>query len=73
MDKYQLSTYFNNSLFFIAFVMIMMSLQLIALSSNRKGNFEETYFMHILIMMNYIHRMDGRRKFSQPFFLARRI
>jgi len=57
--KKHLSIHFNNSMLFATFISIMMSSLFVMLRRNRREYFEETCFMLLLIIKNYIHRVDG--------------
>ncbi len=59
--KKRLSTYFNNSMLFAAFIEISMSSLLVELRNNRRRYFEETHYIYFLKLMKYIHQMDGER------------
>jgi Na+/H+ antiporter NhaC len=56
--KYLISYFYTNRLILAFSSLILVFLHLL-LRSIRRGKFEETHFIHTLILMDYIHRIDG--------------
>jgi hypothetical protein len=55
-----LRAFYNTSRLFEAFALLITAFLLLLFRSIRRRNFEETHFIHILELMDYIHRKDGK-------------
>lgn len=58
-------TFFNNAMLYTSFITMMFFFIMNALRCKRRRNFEETHFMHILILMNYIHHLSGECEYKR--------
>jgi hypothetical protein len=54
-----LFSYFYTNRLILAFSSLILVFLHLLLRSIRRGIFEETHFIHTLILMDYIHRIDG--------------
>jgi hypothetical protein len=57
--KKLINIYYDNSMIYEAFAAIMITFLYLLLRSIRRVKFEETHFMQTLILMDYLHRIDG--------------